>query len=331
MAVLDEIPGIKVTVEVDGETAIEYDNPASGRLSLTHDDFHLADPKRPLPYIVKYIEAIPGAPFQFRIERTRNFKFKASRVSFKAVVDGQSDHSLIGSSKENSRSYWTEVIRYLVSSKVDKNTQYYFKFKNLQVGDVDNLTPADIEKQAKKTKEWGTLLVKCFHSKKSYKSHSLRDEPVPVNTSISGARTVSEKVLKGKSVDALTEFDTKTVAMSQEFNVWPYLDTKRRPFAIFEFRYRTRNGLIEEGVIPRPPTPTPEETVRDMSEAELRRLAQELLTAERERAKATAIKEENGRRIKREHEPTSETEFQAKYKARRTDNGQLEVDLTGDD
>lgn len=135
MAVLKNIPGLKVTVDVDGEAAIEYDNTAaSNQPSLTHDDLHLADPNRPLPYAVKYIEAKPGKPFQFRIERTPRFRFKGPHVFFRVVVDGQEDNSIITDCKTNRKKNWSEVCKALVSETRVSQTYHYFKFGNLNVG-----------------------------------------------------------------------------------------------------------------------------------------------------------------------------------------------------
>lgn len=70
MAVIDLIPGLTVTVKVDGRTAQEYEGPRveTDFMDLTH--YHHAPmkpgPPNP-PHVIKYIEAIPGAFFKIRI------------------------------------------------------------------------------------------------------------------------------------------------------------------------------------------------------------------------------------------------------------------------
>jgi len=53
-----------------------------------------------------------------------------------------------------------------------------------------------------------------------------------------------------------------------------YQDPRARPFAVFEFRYRTMDGLVKEGIVR---TPTISDRVRNMSEQERVRALQELL------------------------------------------------------
>lgn len=90
-------------------------------------------------------------------------------------------------------------------------------------------------------------------------------------------------------------------------------------------------GLIKEGIVPRPKTPTPAETVRQMSDSEVRRLAEQLLEKERADAalKNDAVADHNPG-IKREASPMSDYMFCLRYKAQRFVNGKFEVDLTDD-
>ncbi|KAK1752691.1 hypothetical protein QBC47DRAFT_432335 [Echria macrotheca] len=96
-------------------------------------------------------------------------------------------------------------------------------------------------------------------------------------------------------------------------------------------RYRTMDGLLKLGVVPKP---SPREEVQNMTNEEVRTLAERLLEQQRTRESAMGanIKTEGLRGIKREHEkdPMDDTEFAFRYKTRRLSGGKLEVDLTDD-
>ncbi|KAL1838549.1 hypothetical protein VTJ49DRAFT_2547 [Mycothermus thermophilus] len=109
-----------------------------------------------------------------------------------------------------------------------------------------------------------------------------------------------------------------------------YVDPKNRPFAVFEFRYRSNKGLIRECIIPRAPTATDE--VQGMSEDQLRQRLAQVLKENQRLAQEVAerkVIESKSIGIKREVE-VDEDKFVAKYKARKLDNGRLEIDLTDD-
>ncbi|KAL8407808.1 hypothetical protein RB594_006577 [Gaeumannomyces avenae] len=83
MAISDRIPGLEVTVKVDGERATEH-----------HDDAAYDEPcavKLDSPdgvRVVKYIEATSGAPFSVHIKRTSGFNFRGNHIGWSVAVDG---------------------------------------------------------------------------------------------------------------------------------------------------------------------------------------------------------------------------------------------------
>jgi hypothetical protein len=91
MAIIPWLKGLEVTVKVDGETANEFDPPEPER-APEHIKFHKLDQHRENsdPFIVKYIEVKPGAPFAFHLSLLPEFEFHgAYEIGFLAEVDGQ--------------------------------------------------------------------------------------------------------------------------------------------------------------------------------------------------------------------------------------------------
>lgn len=141
MAILECYPGLEVTVEVDGAAANEYDEPADcSESKLRHKDFHLADPDRPLPLAVKYIEAKPGSPFQFRIRVTKPLKHVDDDVFFRVHVDGKKDHSLVSYSDSEYQGDWSSIIKVLRSHKDGVKQKHYFRFSSLNIGRAIDLS-----------------------------------------------------------------------------------------------------------------------------------------------------------------------------------------------
>ncbi|KAK3954929.1 hypothetical protein QBC32DRAFT_311605 [Pseudoneurospora amorphoporcata] len=281
MAVLTCYPGLEVAVEVDGQRAQEYDAPAdeieAGAKEL---NFH-SIPDMPIegspPYIIKYIESKPGKPFAFQLDST-NFAIPSSDnkkhlVQYRCVLDGIS-------------------------------TGY-----NQLVGGAKSMEGGN-GKQGDRTKEYGTLLVKLWDAidlkRTRPKAASRRSRsPVPV-------QSVSEKALKGRSVDSKVVFDTQPSSAYKRVPVVHYPD--RRPFAVFEFRYRTMEGLMCEGIVPRPVNEDDDQVV----------------DVEKEQQPLNRVKPdpENTRGIKREF--TDPNPMPVCYKLRGLENGKVEIDLTDD-
>ncbi|KAJ1553047.1 hypothetical protein HK405_009121, partial [Cladochytrium tenue] len=88
MAVIDVVPGLQVTIEVDGATATEYDDPKRDKWQIPHLDVAENDDDTPPAYVVKYIESKPGASFRFRINKTPLLQlYGAHHMAFKVHAD----------------------------------------------------------------------------------------------------------------------------------------------------------------------------------------------------------------------------------------------------
>ncbi|KAK1776857.1 hypothetical protein QBC45DRAFT_206252 [Copromyces sp. CBS 386.78] len=305
MAILSCLPGLKANVRVGSELAKEYDAPAEEVEARAKSFEFYKIPSRVgegTPYSLSYIESKPGERFEFVID-TRDTKLHQAGTSQKimltAVLDGYKAWPAFVSS---------ELFTYskcLTGTHDTGFSRTSFKFAALDIVEVP-VPEKDIKKQIEEANKYGTLLIKL--------------ELVRVKGSLStaghGASTpkpavmgVAEKALKGKAVDSRTTFHSEPTHVST-LSDFDYVDSKRRPFAIFEFRYRTMEGLIRESIVPRP------EEVIDVEEEYMRI----------KRIKPELADEPRG--IKRE--PMEPALFAARYKQRRLEDGKVEVDLTDD-
>jgi hypothetical protein len=91
MAILDSIPGLEVYIKVDGSRATEYDDPDGEAQGKDLGRFDVpADHSQQPPYVIKYIEAKPGAPFSFCIATEQHFHRPSDHVAHLFSVDGRS-------------------------------------------------------------------------------------------------------------------------------------------------------------------------------------------------------------------------------------------------
>ncbi|KAK3938443.1 hypothetical protein QBC46DRAFT_410158 [Diplogelasinospora grovesii] len=325
MAILDEVPGIEVGIEVDGQTAQEYDQPI--------DDVKYLGEAGGFPRVTKYIEAKSGAPFAFLVKKVPGLFYQPShQIGVEVSVDGRTDMQGWVETK-GARSTWDlpwDCKRSAVW--VGRSHSGYYsaslKFANLdRVLDSRQLLFRAVERAIRKSGEIGTIKVRLFYFNQTVLSNRsvAYVTPPPEAQSVK----VAEKAMKGRAVDCVVGFTPQGIRPRGSYHI-SYFD--KRPYAEFEFRYRSKEGLIQEGIIPRPP---PADEVDEMSEAEVRRLAREYIELKRSRSVAPReekppVKGENSRGVKREAEDEANASFLARYKQRRLDDGTLMVDLTDD-
>lgn len=79
MAILDEVPGVEVAVQIAGEDVVEYDDPEPP-----------SNDNATYPISNKYIECIDGAEFRIRYKAGEqyNWGYKNHSLQFKVQVDG---------------------------------------------------------------------------------------------------------------------------------------------------------------------------------------------------------------------------------------------------
>jgi len=92
MAILQSIPGLEVTVVINGVTAKEYAVPDGEEViphHMTRDDFH-GPPNfdQSLPYTSQYIEAKPGELYGFDIKKGHNFQARSNHIAYSLSLDG---------------------------------------------------------------------------------------------------------------------------------------------------------------------------------------------------------------------------------------------------
>lgn len=111
MAILDDVPGIKVTVQVNDQDAVEYDDPAASELDSI------------CPTSSKYIECLDDAQFTIRSHVTSEYKwgYKDHCLNFRARADGASLMGVV--CKEEDMIYGTHTLFTKGALEVDSQTK----------------------------------------------------------------------------------------------------------------------------------------------------------------------------------------------------------------
>ncbi|KAK3986057.1 hypothetical protein QBC44DRAFT_333913 [Cladorrhinum sp. PSN332] len=340
MAILPHIPGLNVVVVVDGVDAQEYDpdeeEDHDQPLSLINFDHVYNDQQGAIPHVVRYIEAKPGAPFFYRIALGPDFVFRSCHhLGYRLQGDGKNwgGGHVFASDKKQNASIVVTVSKITIGNSKEGYKRMEFCFAPLSLVESDNFKPGDIKAQVEAAKEFGSLKLSFFRFD-SGNRYSLEGSG-GVADILNQPKEFSEKALKGRAVDCVSSFTSKPLAKRGYGYERNYTHPRKLPFAVFEFRYRSKEGLMAEGIIPRPvqvdddesvedrPIAKPEqstlEQVRGMSDEEVRRRLAELMDQSAR----------GGPGIKREA-PMDDAKFSARYKTRKLNNGQVEIDLTDD-
>ncbi|KAK4549810.1 hypothetical protein LTR36_005111 [Oleoguttula mirabilis] len=327
MAILTDVPGLVVTLDVADQDLPEYDD-------------HDAE-ETPPHTATKYVEVHSGAHFGVaRRYTSTTFPHSDDYIKTELWMDGKRICNSTDSPYTIARGQRSVMVS-LSTTHGDRRYSQKFAFAELDI----NEGPADKNLWGKLT-ELGTIGIKCYRTKyaetppgsqapppreKLSKVYSKRAAPFqyapppspptppptlpPTLPPFGGAQKpvlegdqVPEKNLKGKAIShqaKLTAPVEEPAPLLAGFT--PPRDSRHRilidkqPFATFNFKYRSRAALQALCVIPRTPSPVPLEArpIEELTPDEMR----ELLRRQREQAKKgpdlvkvkNEIKRERGR------------------------------------
>ncbi|KAK3335169.1 hypothetical protein B0T19DRAFT_395056 [Cercophora scortea] len=266
MAIIDAVPGLEATIEIEGDElrTKEYDDPSGPPVGY------------PCPAVVKYIRALPGARFTFHFSKTPPFfRQEGHHIAYILTIDGEPLTTVHEVGKGDPPTYhetWDSYSGSYFTGCVETGyRQHEFKFAKRQLVDVNEMSPEEREGQFVTAKEQGVLKAEFFAMRPIEEEHDLDYQAGMIKE-----KKHTEEALKGKEIDCIA------TATCEDFtgNWTPRIPTDRfhdhqeRPFAVFEWRYRSRYALIKEGIVP---PPTLDDIVNDMTVPELREMVKEYL------------------------------------------------------
>ncbi|TKW59438.1 hypothetical protein CTA1_10229 [Colletotrichum tanaceti] len=269
MAIIHDLPGVKITVQVDGQDAVEYDDPDG----LEND----ANRKNARWRTFSYVESKDDAFFsvRYQIDNSHRWQSPVHALSLTLYVDGKRMDGVVCEATRfhNYDSFF--VWDHKVDGSRERSTASGYerlnKFKFSKVTTTDDAAKDRVESDSTRAKLLGTIEVFIYSmiitGPSRYISSGHRHE-----TQRDGFN-IAEKALKGRAVSHGTSFADGGVVSQRPSVTAEYLND-HLPIAAFNFKYRSRDALHKELIIPRSPSPEP---IDGLSEAEIRRLAAERL------------------------------------------------------
>jgi hypothetical protein len=325
MAIIPSLPGISVSVLVGGATAPpaqEYNDPAPPASSPEANG-------QPVHGVCsRYIESQDGADFAFRFEAGNKAAYlgKNNALAFDISIDGKRVNGVLFRRDQRHRPQITDNFTYIDDVTGDARCD---KFGFAPISTLDDASKERTKTDAQRTKSMGVLSIKLYQA--TTDGSML---PPSRGTYADGQDQLSEKALKGKAIDHNVAFSSTVVKRAPDLVSCKYHSP---PLAEFCFRYRSMNGLYNEGIVPRPRSPSPENElsstggggdINTLSLDELRRLAAERLA---QLDPKQDNKKDIRRGIKREHGGENGIIDVDALDARRSSKKRkVTIDLTGD-
>ncbi|KAI1389058.1 uncharacterized protein F4822DRAFT_404832 [Hypoxylon trugodes] len=317
MAIIEGIPGIKVTVRINNVDCAEYDDPNPPE----------EEPERPTS--TKYVESHDDT--EFTVHVAVNNEYQWGHRNHLLLARLYVDSAFIGNAlmMEKYLDINKCYERTIEGRKAESNEARSLVLQRLKfstVKTVDDATKERVKKDQKISNKLGLIVVEIRREIKLGRSKHRPNRNLQTVTPTATSFELAEKSLKGRAISHGT-----TLSAPESIRRSTYCHTEpvpgdSGPIAIFRFLYRSKGALQQELVLPT--TPPPPATLDRISEAELHRLARERL----EQIKAEKrIKEEGP--AKREFgevfDPTDDGSGARSFKAPRRAMGV--IDLTSED
>ncbi|WDK09704.1 hypothetical protein CGRA01v4_00982 [Colletotrichum graminicola] len=327
MAIIRDFPGVKVTVQVDGRDATEYDDP---------DGFE-TDPNRKNARwrTFHYIESKDDAFFSvcYQVDNSHRWEGPDHALTLALYVDGKRASGMVCEAERFLNFDPLYVWETTVEGSRERSTTSGYdrlnKFKFSKVTTFDDAAIDRVKADTAKAKLLGVIEVFVYPVIITGPSTYTRS-PHRHKARRSGNFEIAEKALKGRAVSHGTSFADGGIVSQRPSVTAEYLNN-HNPIAAFSFKYRSRDALHKELIIPRSPSPEP---IAGLSEAEIRRLAVERLDDINNRRNSPTVKSESRRPIiKREcTEILDLTVEPAKreWKKIKIEGNRVAIDLTDD-
>ncbi|KAJ8060088.1 hypothetical protein OCU04_011698 [Sclerotinia nivalis] len=241
MAVLPDVPYVRVRVVISGSQTVEYDDPDDIQDGITQ-----GFPKNKTSI---YIESKTNQRFGFEYWVNSKKRDKAidpgTCLGFYATIDGRGCSSVVICNKDGFKpGQWAHQLNGDRLRTKSSLKLMPFIFAEVKPGDDSTYAPPKVASQL------GEIVVQVWRVRKC------NPVPAPVEKASSTKRiNVHESQLKGKAVSHATQFGAPQTSSDQEtFYKLEYIDPVSKPLAEFHFKYRSRD-ILEQIMISSPAHP----------------------------------------------------------------------------
>ncbi|KAI0016620.1 hypothetical protein F4780DRAFT_669012 [Xylariomycetidae sp. FL0641] len=240
MAILPGIPGIEVSVSIEGQQAAEY--PTSGKPE------HLGT--RGLSSSVsKLIECKAGEQFTINLKVSDRYEWglKSHGLNLAAFVDGEWVKGELCREHSTRHAPWERTISYRIVKSPSSPSGFAsqsFRFLNLRY--VNNATDRRARQDRDRAKYLGSIEVKVYRMVES-SGRTTYSPPYDRQERL----TLATQSIEGKPPSHVTWFTEPQPVTQPKYLKCHTLQEDKGPIGVYRFLYRSRGYLSCEGVLPR--------------------------------------------------------------------------------
>ncbi|KAI0443827.1 hypothetical protein F4803DRAFT_549752 [Xylaria telfairii] len=260
MAILNDVPGIQVTVQVAGIDLVEYDAGEEERKSRVGSTT--------CPAAVNFIECIDEAEFAIKIAAGREYawSYKKHSLRFVVYIDGNRITSRIVS-----RTGDPETINQKVAFCSQSRRWKTYSLKFSAISTIDDSQKERVARDREIAKRLGHIRVvveRCVKGRQGSKAVDRSANPIQ-------KFELARKSLKGKAISHGTSFSPRGNIHRPKCRFTKDLPGEKGPLAVFHFIYQSKDALQQNLVIPRDVPPSPSRSFDELSSAEKELLAKQ--------------------------------------------------------
>ncbi|KAH6711582.1 hypothetical protein BKA61DRAFT_94316 [Leptodontidium sp. MPI-SDFR-AT-0119] len=250
MAVLNGLPGVRITICVDGNVLKEYE--------AENGQIHHEDPAviahQEACTITKFIQATTGDSFTINLVVTEPYEMDSPTIVFYIFADGQLIRKPLMSKEAYKNLEWKRVVEGLLAM-VDGETSTVLPLKFSAIDSGDDVSKAAIGKHIEAIGNVGEIVVKVYRASLAVKS----DVYTPTRFAETNyeAKYHTKAVVKNGQSHGISLGTPKSGKPVEAWSI-EKVDGLNFPLAIFKFKYRSRNALKSLLVIPGSPTLEPD-------------------------------------------------------------------------
>ncbi|OIW27359.1 hypothetical protein CONLIGDRAFT_633716 [Coniochaeta ligniaria NRRL 30616] len=265
MAVIKAL-GLSVSIVINGEAVPEYDDPDPAM-----------DHEHPGTKVVsKYIESEDDIEYSIKCEVLPQHRWLPNRegniLEFAVTIDGKYLHTKCLGVDNWDNGAQTDIVGVPTYTGRKHGTLSKFRFGSINA--LDEADPRTVKKDLKRAKMLGIIRIQVW------RAIEIESTKVPRTTAIEGLKLdLAGEALKGRAVSHGTTL--APAARASKASLGTRIMTEKvdkQPYAIFNFKYRSRDDLRSELIIPRSPSPDTSAEVEKLNKEELCRLASERLS-----------------------------------------------------
>ncbi|KAF7863812.1 hypothetical protein EAF04_006777 [Stromatinia cepivora] len=323
MVVLDELPNLDVTIQMNGAKVQEYNDDEEVEVEPGRVGKHQA-----LKTVSRYIEAIDGGEFSIKCYASRQFKMNAPNLQIDVSVDGNPSESILFRPDQIGQPQVIEGPATFHPSSQNgpgRWTLRKFRFSKLDISNEESRL-SSLNKDKAEAEKIGTIEVRIWRA-----SAETPAAPHVTQQKTSSNNKFHEKALKGQAKSHNVSYSTEIPILTTNRVQVRRIDGYDYPVAIYKFKYRSKESLKQLLIIERTPELEDSPTPGPELDVDLENLS----TAQRERLKAflrnegIANRASNTpeRKIKRERDIGEGSSNQGRRKKSKTTHF---IDLTAD-